>query len=86
MGKSGSIIYGTEFLTGNGILGGSLEFLVLLSAFRVPIVAELNRDQVVWGPECLVRPKVKVLYEQVMASRNEKVFEHKVVSPCGYKG
>lgn len=30
-----------------------------------PILPELPKDQIVWGPDCLIKPKVKHLYQRV---------------------
>lgn len=61
-----------------GILGPC----VVDKALRVPIVPELVRDQMVWGPECVLKPKVQYLYEQVqMNSKSSLLQDFEITDP-----
>lgn len=48
-----------------GILGPG----ILHGLEQVPLIPELPHDQIVWGEECWIKPKVKLLYEQVLTDR-----------------
>lgn len=39
-------------------------------ADSVPILPELSHDRIVWGDECWTKPKIKLLYEQVLEERS----------------